>query len=789
VPDPGQPRIDAGLAAPVRRLARGLNAVLAALWATFLVAVVLGSLSPVPIGSLSDVLVALVGWGTAASAVLRVALVRHQRTVWAPLALGMTSYALGAVVWTFWLEPLAEPPFPSIADALWLALYPLSFATIVLAVRAQVGRVSRSVWLDGLIGTLSVSALGVALLLAPLLRGATGSTAAVATNFAYPVGDVAVAAAVAGGFALTGWRLSRAWVLLATGCVAFTAADAVYLRELAAAAYVTQSIENLLWGGGLVLMARAAWTPIAPAAGGRERLAAAVPSGLALAALGLLIWDHGHPIDPVSIALAATAVAAAMVRLLYTVREERNLVETQLQAHTDELTGLPNRRALGDVLDAALGGERERAAPLGLLVIDLNGFKELNDTLGHEAGDEVLHKVGARLSDALRPGDLLVRLGGDEFAVVLADCADSGVAELVATKLLRSLEIAFPVMGISVQIGASIGVACHPEHGRTASELLKRADVAMYRAKSARTGVERYDGPQDGRSAERLALVGQLGHAIAAGEILPYYQPQVSPATGRLLGVEALARWEHPELGVLAPGRFLPAVEQSNLSRLLTLSILERAVADCASWREDGLDMSMSVNLSAANLVDDDFDADVAGILARHGLPADRLQLEITENIFVTDPERALRLLHRLRDMGVMLSLDDFGTKHSSLSHLDTLPVDELKIDRSFVVELTTSQRTALIVSSTIQLAQRLGLHAVAEGIEDYETWSALTALGCPAIQGYLVARPMPGAQLREWAAKRPANRIPTASTTGAPVAALAESGAPLARNDTTPGA
>jgi len=203
-------------------------------------------------------------------------------------------------------------------------------------------------------------------------------------------------------------------------------------------------------------------------------------------------------------------------------------------------------------------------------------------------------------------------------------------------------------------------------------------------------------------------------------------------------------------------------VEQSSLSRLLTLSILERAVAECAGWREDGLDVSMSVNLSAANLVDDDFDADVAGILARHGLPADRLRLEITENIFVTDPERALRLLHRLREMGVRLSLDDFGTKHSSLSHLDTLPVDELKIDRSFIAELTSHQRTALIVSSTIQLAQRLGLHAVAEGIEDYETWSALTALGCPAIQGFIVARPMPGDALLEWAAGRPANRVPT---------------------------
>jgi diguanylate cyclase (GGDEF)-like protein len=713
-------------------------------------------------------MVALPAVGAATSAMLRVALVREQRWVWAPLALGLTSYGLGAVVWTFWIEPLAEVPYPSLADPLWLALYPLSFVTIVLAVRSQVGgRLSASVWLDGLIGTLSVSALGVAVLLGPILSAAGGPPAAIATNLAYPLGDVLVAGAVVGGFVLTGWRLDRAWVLLAGGFLAFTAADVAYLREIAAATYAAQAAENLLWGGGMILMARAAWAPFGAAAAGRRGLAAPVPSAFALIALGLLVYDHAHRVDPISVALAACTVVVALVRLIHTVREERNLFETQRQARTDELTGLPNRRALADALDAALDGSRP-AAPVGLLVIDLNGFKELNDTLGHEAGDEVLRAVGLRLGGALRPDDLLVRLGGDEFAVVLRDCADSGVAEQVSDKLLRSLEEAFPVMGISVQIGASVGIACHPEHGRTASELLKRADVAMYRAKSARTGVERYDDSQDGRSAERLALVGQLGHAITAGEIRPWFQPQVNPATGRLLGVEALARWEHPELGVLSPGRFLPAVEQSSLSRLLTLSILERAVAECAGWREDGLDISMSVNLSAANLVDDHFDADVAEILERHGLAADRLRLEITENIFVTDPERALRLLHRLRDMGVRLSLDDFGTKHSSLSHLDTLPVDELKIDRSFITELTSVQRTSLIVSSTLQLAERLGLHAVAEGIEDYETWSALTALGCPAIQGYAVARPMRGDELREWAETRPANRVPTHAPAGA---------------------
>jgi diguanylate cyclase (GGDEF)-like protein len=760
------PVTDAALSAGSRRLVRCLSAALLAGWLAFAAGAVVGDHGPVPVGRLNDWAMTLLAAGAAITVVLRVALVASQRRVWLPLAIGLTSYAIGTALWNLSIQHMADPPFPSVADPLWLALYPLGYATLVLSVRAQTGRLSASVWLDGLIGTLSVAAIGAALLLGAILGDATGSVAAVATNLAYPLGDLLLAAAVVGGFVLTGGRVNRAWVLLAAGYVAFLAADVLYLKATVEADYVTESVENLLWSAGVVLLARAAWAPVPGPVSGRARLAAPVPSMFAVAAVALLVYDHFARIDGVSLTLAVTTVLAAMIRLMHTVREESRLWDTRRLARTDELTGLPNRRALADALDQAL--ESDDIEAVGLLVIDLNGFKELNDTLGHEAGDQVLRAVGLRLREALRPGDVLVRLGGDEFAVVLDDCGSSAGAEVVATRLLCALEGAFPVLGISVQIGASVGVACHPEHGRTAGELLKRADVAMYRAKAARTGVERYDGSQDERSAERLALAGQLGSAIASGEIVPYYQPQVDPRSGHTIGVEALARWVHPAHGVLGPGQFLPAVEQSNLSRLLTLSILEQAVAHCAQWREDGLDFPVAVNLSAANLVDDAFDADVAEILERHGVPADRLTLEITENIFLSDPERALTLLRRLKAMGVRLSLDDFGTRQSSLSHLDRLPVDELKIDRSFVAELTSDPRTAVIVASTVDLAQRLGLHAVAEGIEDVATWSALSAMGCPAIQGYLIARPMPYAEFAAWAVDRSAPRRPT--TPPAPV-------------------
>jgi diguanylate cyclase (GGDEF)-like protein len=755
--EPARPSDEAPGGPAEHRAARPIAAALVAVWLVFLAGALLGGLGPISVGLLNDAGIIALAVGAAASVAARLVLVPTQRGAWAPLAIGLASYAAGAVIWTVWLENMAEPPFPSIADPLWLALYPLSYATILMVVRARIGRLSTSAWLDGLIATLSVAALSTVFVAGPLTAGATGAAAAVVTNIAYPFGDVLLAAAVFGGCVLAGWRLSRAWLLLAAGFTAFMAADVIYLKSLVDAGYVTATLENLLWGGGLVLLGRAPWVHIAPAGRGPGRLASPVPAAFAVAAVGLLVYDHIERIDNVSVTLAVCTVLAAMARLILTVREERHLSDTRRLARTDDLTGLPNRRALADAMDRALApGD---TAPVALLVIDLNGFKELNDTLGHEAGDDVLRAVGLRLREALRPDDMLVRLGGDEFAVLLVECGGVSGAEVVGARVLAALERSFAVAGISVQIGASVGIACHPEHGLTAGELLKGADVAMYRAKAANTGVERYDGSQDGRSAERLALAGQLGRAIATGEILPYYQPQIEPRTGLLVGVEALARWEHPDLGILAPGRFLPAVEQSSLSRKLTLSMVEQAVAHCALWRAEGMDVPVAVNLSATNLVDDAFDLAVAEILERHGLPAARLRLEITENIFLTDPQRALTLLHRLRAMGVLLSLDDFGTRHSSLSHLDRLPVGELKIDRSFVGELTTDERKAIIVASTVQLAERLGLHAVAEGVEDAGTLAALTDMGCPAVQGFLIARPMPERVLRAWARAR-ANRV-----------------------------
>jgi diguanylate cyclase (GGDEF)-like protein len=424
---------------------------------------------------------------------------------------------------------------------------------------------------------------------------------------------------------------------------------------------------------------------------------------------------------------------------------ERHLWENRRMAHTDDLTGLPNRRVLAAALENAVG------EPTGLAVIDLNGFKEVNDSFGHEVGDELLRVVSRRLHEAVRPEDVLVRMGGDEFAVLISGCNDISSAESVAHRLLRAFTDPFAVAGIRIRVGASAGVACDRVDTASARELLRHADLAMYRAKAARTGVVGHDGRRDAGAAERVALMAELGDGLSQGQIVPYYQPQVDIRSGHVVGAEALARWEHPERGVLVPGSFLRAVEQTNLSGALTRSILERAVSDCAAWKRDGLEVPVSVNLTGADIVDEAFPDLVSGALAEHGLAPDRLCLEITEHFVASDPARALAVLMRLREQGVRLALDDYGIDRSSLSHLDQLPVNELKIDRSFVSQIVSNERTALIVASTIGLAQGLGIRAVAEGVEDQATLDALRTMGSPAIQGFLIARPMSARSLPAW--------------------------------------
>jgi diguanylate cyclase (GGDEF)-like protein len=744
-----------------RVILRGLYAVIGACALAIAARTVFGLGAGLPETLYTQWLMSVATVSAAVGLVWRVIAIPEQRCVWIPLAAGIAAYALGAILWAFWLERLEAPPFPSVSDPLWLALYPLSFVSAVLVLRAQIGRIGANLWLDGLVGALSSAAITGALILGAVIESAEGSFAAVLVSIAYPVGDLFLVGILAAGLLMSRWRLTAPTILMAAGFIAFGAADALYLKSVATGALETGLAPNLFWVVGVGLLALSAWHPV-PALEGRSalgRLVEAVPTALGIVAVGLLVVDRFTRLDGATLGLAVAALVVALLRLSRSAREERLLHESRREAHTDELTGLPNRRALNAAVRARLTPASARTA--ALLLIDLNGFKELNDALGHEAGDQLLAGLARRMADALRDGDMLVRLGGDEFAVLIDDCDDPSDAEAAAWRLLTQLEEPFPILDLQVRVGASVGIACAPLHGSSSRELLRRADLAMYRAKTARTGVQTYDGTTDGSSSDRLALAGELDRALAMGEIVPYFQPQVDPRTGRLTGLEALARWEHPDRGTLGPGEFLPAIEQTNLSRRLTLRMLEAATDFAKELAAAGLDAPVSVNLTAANLMDDALVGDLTDILRTRDLSSDRLRLEITEGTVMADPDRAIDLLNRIRALGIGVSLDDFGVDHSSLSYLNRLPVDELKIDRSFIAGLTTDARTAAIVASTLALTQTLDLRSIAEGIEDQDTLELLGAMDCDAAQGFHIARPMPGADILRWAGtgRHPARR------------------------------
>ena len=404
------------------------------------------------------------------------------------------------------------------------------------------------------------------------------------------------------------------------------------------------------------------------------------------------------------------------------------------QALHDALTGLPNRTLLHRRAARGLRGDGLAA----MLLIDLDRFKEVNDTLGHDYGDALLIEVAERLADVLRRGDTLARMGGDEFAVLLDGLPDRAAVGDLAARLQEALRRPFALRGVAVELEASIGAALYPEHGTTAGELLQRADVAMYDAKRGRHGIATYSPERDPYSADRLGLLAELRRAIEHDELVLHYQPKISLCSGELTGVEALVRWQHPVRGLLGPDEFVPFAERTGAVADLTRWVVDRALAQCRD-----LDLPVAVNLAAANIVDVTLPDAIGAALERHGVAADRLVCEISEHTVMADPVRASDVLAGLRALGVGLSLDDFGTGHSSLAYLKRLPLDEVKIDRSFVAGMTEDENDAVIVRSTIDLARNLGLRVVAEGVESAETMDALAELRCDVAQGYFISRPL----------------------------------------------
>jgi diguanylate cyclase (GGDEF)-like protein len=445
----------------------------------------------------------------------------------------------------------------------------------------------------------------------------------------------------------------------------------------------------------------------------------------------------------------------------------RQAKENDHLARYDQLTGLPNRTLFIERVADALARRalRSEHAQVAVLLVDLDGFKEINDTLGHANGDVVLSEVARRLQTELVPETVLARLGGDEYGILHPQIEDSSQALLIAARAQASLERSIEVEGVALNVEASIGIASVPEHAENLAALLQHADMALDRAKSNRSRVETYSPLHNHFDTARLTLLGQVRTAVERGEFVLHYQPKVDLRTGRTTGAEALLRWQHPEHGLLPPAEFIPLIEQTALIGPVTLHVIDQALAQMATWRKLGLRVAMSVNLSARNLLDPELPRQVQVLLRRHGATPQELIVEVTESATMVDPERAARVLEALRAIGVGVSIDDFGTGHASIAYLTRLPANEIKIDRSFITNLCENARDEAIVRSTIDLARHLDLHVVAEGIETAEVWRRLASLGCDTGQGYLISKPITGEQLTAWLLQH-ATRHPATLTT-----------------------
>jgi diguanylate cyclase (GGDEF)-like protein len=665
------------------------------------------------------------------------------RTAWTVLGLGTVVWLVGQLL-TSAASPDSQPPFPSPVDFGLMVNYVAQYTALFLLARTRLRGVARATWLDGGVAVLLLGVLGAQWLFRPLVD-AGGTVSQALVTLAYPTADTVLLALVLGVIVLCGGRPGRLWWRLALSILCSATADAAFALQTASGA-TTDVVAGPLGlafvvGGGFLLSAA-----MRPPGAGRTGSAAglrslAVPSTFFVIVLGLVAFDAVFELSRVPELLLTAAIGIIGVRVASAVRENMHLAESRRQALTDELTGLPNRRAAYAELERLVASGQ----PVAVLMIDLDRFKELNDTLGHLVGDEALVAVAGRLGGAVGSQGRISRLGGDEFAVVLAGAGERE-ALAAARRVLDALDAPVDLDDLLLPVRASVGVASAV--GSTREELLRHADVAMYHAKSNSSGVELYAPDRDDHSRERLVLAAELQDAITRGQLVLHFQPKACLRTGEIAGVEALVRWRHPTRGLVSPAEFVPLVERSGLGRMLTLEVIGLALRAERDWRAAGLDVPVAVNTSAATLLDVRFPDDVAALLRRWDAPAGSLSLELTEETIMTDPERAQDVLARLSELGIDLSLDDFGTGYSSLSMLKRLPVRELKIDRSFVVEVLEDPGDAAIVRSTVELARNLGLRVVAEGVESAEAWDLLAEWGCDLAQGYHLSRPVPEAEL-----------------------------------------
>jgi diguanylate cyclase len=708
------------------------------------------------------------GWGVVAFEVVASALClarwvtrRSGHAVALALGLALLMWSMGDVALTVESQGGATPPTPSWADLFYLAFYPLAYVALVLFMRGEVRKLATPSWLDGAVAGVGAAAACSAFAFSRVVHLTGGDTTAAAVNLAYPIADLLLLSLVVGGSTVMSGRRKAPWLLMATGIALNVIGDTANLFQSSfGASHAGVVFNGIAWPTSILVLSMSVWLRPRPADPLVQQKPSSfvVPGVSAGCALLVLFVGNLHPTSRVALGLATAALLLVGIRLVLSLRGIRALSqERRQQSITDELTGLGNRRCLYGVLDAFFADYDAEATDLRMLAflfLDLDHFKEVNDTFGHPAGDKLLKQLGPRLSASLREGDLLIRLGGDEFVVVLVD-ADADYAAAVAQRLTDELAEPFVLDTVRARVGASIGIAHAPGDATDGASLMWCADVAMYRAKLSGVPFASYQ-PDLDRGGNRLLLLDELHNAIQQDQLVLHYQPLLDLATGVIVGFESLLRWVHPRLGIVPPLEFLPLAEEADLMGSITTLVLGQALGQCAMWADAGRPVTVSVNVSATNLLDPRFTELVRDLLDANHVSARCLVLEITETSVISDFERSTRVIQELWDLGVVVSIDDFGAGFTSLAHLSSLSVKELKLDRSFIAGLAVSEgrRNLDLVRATIDLGHALGLRIVAEGIEDQATLDLLAELGCDIGQGYFIDIPKPATAVSFFSAR-----------------------------------
>jgi diguanylate cyclase (GGDEF)-like protein len=486
--------------------------------------------------------------------------------------------------------------------------------------------------------------------------------------------------------------------------------------------------------------------------------------GLALFSVLVITGYSKYSVLAVVIFLAPLLFARQMFQRTHSLQKATDELavkqaENEYQALHDSLTGMPNRMFFHQRLLEEIDKARANGAKMAVILMDLDHFKEINDTLGHHFGDMLLQEIGPRMSSVLRDNDLMARLGGDEFGIVLPDLPNDDVALKIADRVLEELEQPVSVEGLALDVAGSLGIALFPMQAEDAETLLRRADVAMYVAKENGGGYEVYQDSFDVHNPQRLTLIGQVRPALETGEFVMYYQPKVRLMDGRVAGAEALIRWEHPTLGLVPPDEFIPLVEKTVLLRPLTHYVAESVLKQWREWAGMGIRIPIAINVSPRSLLDADFPEAIQSLLRRYDVPPAYLRIELTEGFLMGDSGRSIAVLDSLSNIGVGLSIDDFGTGYSSLAYLKRLPIEEIKIDRSFVMQMHVDANDFMIVRATVDLGRNLGLRVVAEGVEDLATFDRLADFGCDEAQGYYISRPISAVEFTRWLSVRNLDR------------------------------